>query len=336
MEERQSNFELMRIVSMFLIVLYHVIHHGNVISFATNNLSKILLDILQLVILVHVNSFLLLTGYFQCKSKFKMSKILHLFLLMIFYLFLFTIILLSTSNVNLDFLGIISFILLNFYSYWFLVYYILLYIFSSFINKLLSILSNKGRLILLFILLMLFSVLPSFFNINLLSNKVCICMHFVTMYILGACIRNISEQYKIVYKKYRISLVLVYIICILINYLLLQKGFYLSSDLDYNIFSIVVQSVCYFLLFASLDIKSKKINELSKFMIGIYLAHDCIYVRERLYLLFKLDGNISFKFIYVFYVIVIAIIIYIGAFCIEFIRYKLFALFINKKKKKLA
>ena len=61
---RQSNFELMRIISMFMIVMWHVIISGVGLSQANNTLT-LFLDIIKSVLVVHVNSFVLVTGYFQ-------------------------------------------------------------------------------------------------------------------------------------------------------------------------------------------------------------------------------------------------------------------------------
>ena len=57
---RQSNFELMRIVSMLFIIIWHIIVHGGIIN-CTGTL-KLVIDFIYLFTVVHVNSFVLLTG----------------------------------------------------------------------------------------------------------------------------------------------------------------------------------------------------------------------------------------------------------------------------------
>ena len=74
-KERASNYELLRIVSMFFIVMYHTIHHGNVINNCLNEGLKVILEFIMLILVVHVNSFVLVTGFFQSKSNFKQSKL---------------------------------------------------------------------------------------------------------------------------------------------------------------------------------------------------------------------------------------------------------------------
>lgn len=60
---RNSNFELMRIVSMFFIVIYHIIIHGKILE-NSHGTTHFLLYIILAICIVHVNSFILVTGYF--------------------------------------------------------------------------------------------------------------------------------------------------------------------------------------------------------------------------------------------------------------------------------
>ena len=86
MRKRDSNYELMRIISMFLIVLFHVIHHGNVLWNVQIKVVSLLLEFILFLTVVHVNSFILVTGYYQCESKFKISKVISLFFTSLFYI----------------------------------------------------------------------------------------------------------------------------------------------------------------------------------------------------------------------------------------------------------
>ena len=74
---RDSNFELMRIISMFMIVVTHIIGHGYVVE-NCDGLTETAVALLKCLLYVHVNSFVLFTGYYQCKGKFKLQKIFSL------------------------------------------------------------------------------------------------------------------------------------------------------------------------------------------------------------------------------------------------------------------
>ena len=96
-KSRQSNFELMRIISMVFIVMWHFLYHGGLFNNSvgvTNYLSVILYALL----IIHVNSFVLLTGYFNHDKSFKLSKIVKLNNSMWFYKVL--ILVLFTPPIN--------------------------------------------------------------------------------------------------------------------------------------------------------------------------------------------------------------------------------------------
>ena len=58
MKERNSNFELMRIISMLFIVIGHTLSWGGVTS-STDGVLKLIIYIVYSLIAVHVNSFVL-------------------------------------------------------------------------------------------------------------------------------------------------------------------------------------------------------------------------------------------------------------------------------------
>ena len=128
MKTRNSNFELMRICSMFFIVIGHTFSWGGIIGTVNNN-SKMIIYLIYGIIAVHVNSFVLLTGYYQSSAKFKSRKIFNLLILMLCYR-----IVLYTFSVFMGFIPFYSkfiFIydilpLANF-SYWYLNVYFVLY-----------------------------------------------------------------------------------------------------------------------------------------------------------------------------------------------------------------
>ena len=66
-KERTSNFELMRIISMLFIVMYHVIVHGKISTEAVGS-YKFIINFILSILIVHVNSLVFLTGYFSINS----------------------------------------------------------------------------------------------------------------------------------------------------------------------------------------------------------------------------------------------------------------------------
>ena len=90
MKERKSNFELLRILSMFLIVLTHCFEHTTWTN-SSNMTSNILINITRLGN-VGVICFMLITGYFQSNSKIKRKSLITLIIEVLFYSVTITII----------------------------------------------------------------------------------------------------------------------------------------------------------------------------------------------------------------------------------------------------
>lgn len=69
---RNSNLELLRIVSMILIIMHHYAVHGGFDLLNTElDLNRIWIQILSIGGKIGVNCFVLITGYFMINSKFK-------------------------------------------------------------------------------------------------------------------------------------------------------------------------------------------------------------------------------------------------------------------------
>lgn len=159
---RKSNFELLRIVSMFFIVLYHTIIHGHVIENSTNPGLTMISNLLLFICIVHVNSYVLVSGYFQSKSTCKQSKVWSLINANWFYRVIIVIILTSVGAISLSKVQNLKqiFVIDITDSYWFIKMYLALYLFSPFLNKLIDQLTKNEYNKLLIILTVILSIIP--------------------------------------------------------------------------------------------------------------------------------------------------------------------------------
>ena len=126
---------------------------------------KIFFIIVQFLIIIHVNSFILLSGFFQSNSHFKLSKLFNLLIQVVFYSELFLII------------GNKMRIVVN---------YSIVLLINNFIKKL-SYNDFKYFLILLFII---FSIIPYFSGQRITYNNGCNFYHFIFLYLIGAFLNN--------------------------------------------------------------------------------------------------------------------------------------------------
>ena len=123
---RDSNFELMRVIAMIYIVITHIILNGS----GMLNLSpkvRFIIDIIQATVVIHVNSFIIVSGYFQStKENTNNKKLLNILGVSWFYRIIALIIYLSFIGTlsNLEILRNLSFLPLG-HEHWFIHYYIL-------------------------------------------------------------------------------------------------------------------------------------------------------------------------------------------------------------------
>ena len=339
-QERNSNFELLRSIAMFMIVVWHVIIHGKLLENAAGPLHFLLVIILFICI-IHVNTFMLITGYFQYDKKFKLGKFIKIFLELIFYNVIINLLFYITGISNKGSLNlIIDTYILN-CPYWFLSSYLLLYLLSPFINKLISVLSKKEHLSLILLSSFIYFIIPYVSLGRFLSNNGYNIQQFIIFYLIGSYLNkykvNLFEN-KSIFKQ-RLYLLLIICFCLFINIISLYGFRHIFCDivkldfltnfvnahyLDYCNPIVVIQTIATFMLFKTFNIKSLFINNLARTTFGIYLIHENEFVRSNLYKLLNIDRGIIetsyFNIIKIFYY---SIIIFFACAIIDRIRIKL-------------
>lgn len=360
--ERNSNFELMRIISMLFVVIYHVRMHSGFGTRATGTVDLIL-DFITNIIVVHVNSFVLLSGYFQSKSKMKFSKVIKLNNATWFYKVLFLIIALVLVNNfgirvdgNFEKINILKTLSpLDHGIYWFIDCYLVLYLISPLLNKLIANLTKKEFERALLLLFVLFSIIPILTVEEVIYTRSGHSVTtFILLYFIGAYLRiyPIEKNYyfKRMSKRLRQTIYLLIMITIpiitLSGRLIAEKisGYgvvpaqlsqiLLTNYLGFGSPLLIIQTVAYLLLFESFSINNKIINKLSQYTFGVYLVHENIFVRENLYryIGFTKIDNITLKTIVL--MLITAIIIYIISTLIEALRQLLFKFIYDRKLSK--
>ena len=339
---RNSNFELMRIVSMFLIVVWHVIMHGNVINNCANPAIKIILEIFMFLIIIHVNSYILLSGYFQSKNKFKLSKMLKIFLQVIFYSILILCISIKlgwvTSYNIVTFIDNLSLTSLN--NYWFIKTYLIMYIFSDYINKFIDRLERREYKNFLIISFIVLSIIPFITGYKVLYNDGYSFFNFIFLYMIGGYLRRypLKETYhfkNMSQNGYRIFLIFTFLVLGFSNYLINQfateingmsnifSAIHNTIDISYLHYAtpfVIIQTILYFEFFKTLKIKNKFINAISTYMFGIYLIHDNEIVRTHIYRILRIDNGLIYGYRIFPKILLVAIIIFVSCLIFEYIR----------------
>ena len=327
-KQRKSNFELLRIFAMVLIILHHYALHGGLSSIAGFGVNKYIGTICLIGGKLAVNLFVLISGYFLIESEFKLKKVLKLILQVYCYSVAFFIVYVIFKGIPTG--EIIKLTAFPFTSkaYWFMLPYICVYVLSTFINKLIKSISQKQLISLIGILIFMFSGIGFFISDSELMNNL---SWFILIYLIGAYIRLYDFNY---FSKNTIEWfsVIGYVLFIIVT-----CGITYMSQYNANIFRFVnkissmnsiivlVEAILIFIVFKNLDIKnSKVINILGKSSIGVYLLHDSIFRLE-----FWKEICFVEKFYFVspwllvFHIIVCTLGIYLVGVIIELIRSKI-------------
>lgn len=357
---KKSGLELMRIISMIFIIIYHIILHSG-LEIVTVGGNKFLLLLLESFLIVHVNSFVLLTGYFQSDKEAKISKVISIVNATWFYKILcFIGILLIVRYTSLPngveftfYQKLISILPLDRNENWYINCYLLVYIFSPYLNALINKLSRKMLKKLIIVSFVVFSLVGTLVIGNVvptyLEGRSMITIIF--LYLIGAYLRKypieesrLFNTYKDKMKKYvflAIYIVFSFIILVFRMTSLNMDYFGPAYDEIFEVFRllsvsflsplIIISSISYFLFFKNMNFSSKIINFIGGTVFGIYLLHENVYIRDNVYgwihvIRYANEGAKS-----ILMLIALGIVIFLIGMIIEIIRKGIYRFFYKRK-----
>lgn len=274
-KQRNTNVEVLRMLVMFGILLWHVTVHGyGLAHMAEDNVSVIEHEFLNaLCVAVFapcVNLFVLISGYYGIRFNFK--AIYKFEAQAVFYSYIIAVIVyFSYGELNAGGLAVVFPVLKN--RWWFLTTYILLFIFAPIINEGIRKLTERQCLT----LIILFAVL------NAIATHNGSCMQsFLLVYMIGQYIRMYKDKHKILTN--RKIIILGWSVCTVINLAaiyfclragteypkLITKG--IMAYLSYSNPVILFQAVCILCYVVSLTPTFNRwINAVAKNVFGVYL-----------------------------------------------------------------
>ena len=354
-KQRDSNFELLRITAMFLIVIGHLGQHG--IWFAPNAepsfnflLSRFRLGWLGNFL------FMLVSGYFMANTHFSWKKLFRMWLQIFsisacigLFAFFSKIQVCSVwydeaSYVQNGFFAtahqvgikelIRSCMPCYFGNNWFAVAYMVFYLFAPFANKLFNTLTEKEHRFLMILMIVLQTVVPFFprqgifFGDNLFAFLLCHCT--------ADYIRRYNPKI-LTYKKLNITLSLLLIASFFCwfaftHFVLVRKIPTLQNHIlgiegrwgGMNSFSGFLCAVLIFCVFKDFSVPcNKRVNTVASATFGVYLLHENLLINKWLWhIVFRMDNWLSSPWLLA-YMILCASIVFAICDCIELLRQRL-------------
>lgn len=332
--KRERNYEVMRTVAMFFIVVYHCLTHGigGNYGFSTAqpaSLSNLFFSDFMLVFSsVAVNLYVMISGYFLVDLYFKLSRIVRTWTIACFYSCIITLLFmaLKIAPFNMICLGK-SIFPISTDAYWFVTQYIGLLILSPFLALVARQLSYRQYSFLLiscaFICL---SIIPDFplgkrYNVAHGNSVWSFAYLFLVAGFIKHHLNNIPKNYLLLTV---ILLALLTVGCEV--YLGYNKDIVNLSWLNYNGLPFIL-SVAVFIMVRQLQVPQNGfwnvMMRCAPYTFGVYLIHDHLLVREWLWTTIPMQSFCSYL-IFPFIVIGVCVAIFIVGVMIDFIRKKVF------------
>ena len=277
---RQANFELLRILAMYLIVIWHI--KGHYIDEGSEVFHPIVVKVLSGLsnfISFHVDLFILITGYFGIRNNKK--AIVKNLLLCAIYLWAFNLITYLHDG-TFDIKEVIFPI--SHSPWWFMTVYFLLVLVAPFLEKMLSVLTDKEWLLWVGTLLLLnvyFGHYQHLESVYLIGFDL---MNMLTVYSVGALFRKPKLLDRFRFGGGKKSLLLSLFILILLRIVIGKLFFKMQIDIlpgEYCAPLTIALAVNVFLLFKNVSLKSSSlITFFSKSAVSVYLITEYPTVRE--------------------------------------------------------
>ena len=323
MKKRMSNIEILRIISMFLIVMSHYALHGNSSNIFIN---KIILNIFYLGNL-GVTIFAIITGYVMYNSEYKMEKILNIITTTFFYSFVIYVIynIILKNNFNI-FELIKSMFPIAFGKYWYITYYCIMYMMIPYMNIIIQKFDYKEYTKFLLIFFCILYLIPSFTNYFYELSKL---VYLTYGYFLGAYLHKYNPQVDI--KILRVSgfCISVFILISIFFFNFINKNNLALYFLGISKFTILLLAIIIVLIFLKKDFYSDIINKIASYTLAVYIISDNEYLRTIIWKNVFALRDINSVLVFIIYSFTSIIIVYVVSMIIEIIRTKTIKKYLN-------
>ena len=344
-QEKLLNIELLRIVSMIMIITLHLLIHGQILNnLIVFSVQWYLCWILEGICFIAVNCYILISGYFLCEKGFKAMKLVTLIVQTLFYSIVIYVILIVNGVVAVTPTELLKAIIPTISGeYWFVTVYIGLYVLSPYLNVLINAITKLQHLFLLITLFLLFSIIPTFafFSKWLNWGDGNGIVWFTTLYLVAAYVRKYYNNTKYSIKVYIRFYLMVGLLVPISKFLIVASTKtiltkYVEKELlingsnifyTYNSPLVVIASFLFFAIFLNINIKGKRISRVISFFspltLGVYLIHENPHLRKILWEGLQLK-NFTEKWYFMFLIIIVVIGIFCACSIIEYMRKKIF------------
>lgn len=336
MMKRESNFEVMRTLAMFFVVVYHCLTHGVGGGYGFSivqpvSLSNLLFsDFLLVFSSIAVNLYVMISGYFLIDLNFKLSRIVRTWVISCFYLFFISLLFILVGLKPFSIVTLCkSFFPLSTDSYWFVTQYIGLLILSPFLTIMLKQLSCRQYVGLLiggaFICLAIIPDFPLGKRFHVAHGNS--LLSFSYLFVVAGFIKHHLGQLP---PKKLMAAISVTVLLTVACELFVGTHQSISHLIWFNYNGLpFILSVLIFILIKQIKVSDNgamnSLVRVAPYTFGVYLIHDHLLVREWLWKTLSLTSQCK-EWLFPLIVLGVCLMIFLLCSLIEAIRKKLFVI----------
>jgi len=286
--QRNSSFELLRIIAIFGIINMHAF--GPYLQQATGE-NLIYALIINGIFNMGVTLFMLISGYFGIsRSK---RKFLKLYGIVIFYsLFGFALVYIATGAFSLKAL-VYAIFPISTNKYWYITSYLLIFVISPYLNKILEDMSHKEYIYILTIMCCLFYVAPTFLYVEIMHDGGKGVVNLLIVYMIGKYIRLHGNAWNLGKRRLLCMIFPLLVLGMALNYVCIiyfHHGEWIAPFSRDCSLIILSASILVFILFKQINFYNSLVNKIAMSVFPIYVlegdlrkiisAYDLLHYQE--------------------------------------------------------
>lgn len=282
---RQSNIELLRIISMFMVMLLHTTQAIGYPDYIPNNTTEFyFVGLTKAVSVVAVNVFVMISGWFGIRYSIK-GLFRFLFQVLFFAVvgYIMGILFKATTFSISDFCA--QGLMLSSRHYWFVGCYLLLFALSPILNLYCENATKRQFATVLLTLLAIQTTTAWLFPTFQAEIKGGYsAVSFITLYLIARYVRIHTPRWSTMTPKYdAIVYAVLTLVLSVIAYFTHGGGMALIDFYSYTSPLVIVSSLFLLLAFTKFSFQNKAINIIAASSFAVYLLHECLTIKQPLY-----------------------------------------------------
>lgn len=351
--KRRTNFELLRIVAMFMIIALHYLVKGNVAVPYSESRSMVnyAARLAEAFCIVAVNCYVLLSGYFLVESEWKPGRVASLLCQVLFYSLSVPVAMICIGMLSPHDLGLYDWIGFLFpietEHYWFATAYLFLYLFAPLLAAGVKKMEKKTLQKVIVLLLLFFSVGKTVLPFSLVTDHYgydygwFLCLFLIAAYLRLYGCRWLEE------KNHGLWLYMGMCVCLfalsaaagILGNRIEALAYYAEMPYTYNHLLCLLGAVGLFMAFAKIRFREGRaaecIRRIAPYTFGVYLLHEHILIRYE-WIDWLQVGKVRESFLFIPHMLWCVCVIFLVGILVDFIRTWLFEKGKNLFRKKRA